>query len=382
MILVVNSGSSTLKFRVFDAELKELGSGIAERVGLTRSFIECSCGGGHQKRTFAGGLPDHEEALNEVFTLLHEFGFDDGDVKGVGHRVVHGGESFVEPAIVTPEVVRQLKKFAKLAPLHNPANIAGIEAAVRVLPKAKQVAVFDTAFHATIPDYAYMYAVPRRWYEKYGIRKYGFHGISHQYVSEEAARKMRKPVGRVNLITCHIGSGASVTAVRGGKSVDTSMGFTPLQGLVMSTRCGDIDPAVPLFMIREAGRDPDDVYDDLNHESGLMGLAGHADLREVMAVLGHDMPGFSPKKRPNKEEKEHARQAVDVLCYSIAKYIGTYAGILGDVDAVVFTAGIGERSAFVRSRVMSMVRLKPKPKVMVIPTNEELMIAREVREIT
>ncbi len=381
MIFVINSGSSTLKFRVFDGNLKELGDGIAERVGLMRSFIECSFNGEHERRTFARGLPDHEEALSEVFLLLHEFGFEDDDVRAVGHRVVHGGESFVQPTLITPEVLRQLRKFGRLAPLHNPANISGIEAAMRVLPKAKQVAVFDTAFHSTIPDHVHMYAVPWRWYEKYGIRKYGFHGISHQYVSEEAARKLKRPVSKVNLITCHIGSGASVTAVQAGKSVDTSMGFTPLQGLVMSTRCGDIDPAIPLFMIREAGRDPDDVYDDLNHESGLKGISGHADLREIMAVLGEDIPGFTPKKRPNKEEKRRAGLALDMLCYSVAKYISAYAGLLGDVDAVVFTAGIGERSAAVRRKVMSMVRLKPKPRIMVIPTNEELMIAREVREM-
>ncbi|MEA3249697.1 MAG: acetate kinase [Patescibacteria group bacterium] len=381
MIFVINSGSSTLKFRVFDADLKELGGGIVERVGLRRSFIECAFGGDHEHRTFAGGLPDHEEALNEVFSLLYEFGFEDGDVKAVGHRVVHGGERFTRPILVTSEVLRQLRKYDKLAPLHNPANIAGIEAATRVLPKAKQVAVFDTAFHATIPDFAHMYALPWRWYEKHGIRKYGFHGISHQYVSEEAARKMKKPSEKVNLITCHLGSGASVTAVRGGESVDTSMGFTPLQGLVMSTRCGDIDPAIPLFMIREVGRDPDDVYDDLNHESGLKGLTGYADLREVLSMLGHDFPGFSLKKRPNKEEKEQARIAVDMFCYSVAKHIGSYAGILGSVDAIVFTAGIGERSQLIRKKVMSMVKLKPKPKVMVVPTNEELMIAREVGEI-
>jgi acetate kinase len=381
MYFVINCGSSSLKFRAFDDGLKELGSGIVERVGLPRSFIKCEFNGNEDKRTFAGGLYDHESALLEVFSLLREHGFENDGVKAVGHRVVHGGEKFVKPTVVTPEVMRQLKKYEKLAPLHNPANIAGIAAASSVLPKAKQVAVFDTAFHATIPDYAYMYATPWRWYEKYGIRKYGFHGISHQYVSEEAARKLKKPLTKTNVITCHIGSGASVTAVRGGESVDTSMGFTPLQGLMMSTRCGDIDPAIPLFMIREAGRDPGDVNADLNNESGLKGVTGYADLREVMAMMGEDVPGFTPKKRPNKEEKNRARLAVDMFCYSIAKYIGAYSAVLGRVDAVVFTAGVGERSPLIRKKVMQMVGSKPKPKVMVIPTNEELMIAKETKGI-
>jgi len=378
MIFIINSGSSTLKFRMFDEKLKELGGGIVERVGEVRSFIECKIGGEDVKRTFAGGLADHERALREVLALLADFGFDMRDVSAVGHRVVHGGESFVRPTLVTPEVLKQLRKYDRLAPLHNPANLMGIEAAKAVLPKAKQVAVFDTAFHSTIPAYAHMYALPWRWYEKYGIRKYGFHGISHQYVSEEAAKKLRRPLSQINLVTCHIGSGASVTAVEGGKSVDTSMGFTPLQGVVMATRCGDIDPSIPLYMIKEAGRAPDDVYDDLNHESGLFGLTGCSDMREIMSILGYDYPGFSPKKRPSKEDKDRARLAVDTFCYSIAKYIGAYAGILGDVDAVVFTAGIGERNAVIRKRIMSMVKLDPKPKALVIPTNEELMIAREV----
>jgi len=381
MILVVNSGSSSLKFRVYDDELKELANGIVERLGLTRSFLEFTVGKESGKQNYAGGLHDHAAALKEVFALLEEMGVPTAEISMVGHRVVHGGEEFIKPTVVTRFNLDRLHKYDQLAPLHNPANLSGIAAAVKLMPHAKQVAVFDTAFHSTLPDYAYRYALPRRLYEKYGVRKYGFHGISHQYVSEVAAKKLRKPVGKVNLITCHIGSGSSVCAVKDGQSVDTTMGLTPLPGVTMSTRCGDIDPSIPLFMVDQLGRSIDEVYETLNKESGLVGLTGHADLRELLVILGEKLPGFTPKRKPTKLDKEQARLALDKMCYDIARYIGAYSAVLGRVDAVVFTAGIGERSGVVRKHVMSMLKTKPKPKVMVIPTNEELKIAEEVKAL-
>ncbi|MFC1638950.1 acetate/propionate family kinase [Patescibacteria group bacterium] len=381
MILVINCGSSTLKFRLYDTELKELASGIAERVGLRRSFVDFRFGKEKTRRNFAGGLSDHRAALGEVFALLEEFGVEKREIVACGHRVVHGGTEFVEPTLLTKNAVERLHRYSRLAPLHNPPAVSGIEAASELLPRAAQAAMFDTSFHATIPAHAHTYAVPHRWTEKYGLRKYGFHGISHRYVTEEAARRLKKPLDRINLVTCHLGSGASVTAVERGRSVDTSMGFTPLAGVMMSTRSGDIDPAIPLHLTMTEGLEAEDVTDVLNRESGLRGVSGHADLRNVLALLGHDIPGFTPKRRPTKEELERARLAFDMLTYSVARYVGSYVALLGRVDAVVFTAGVGERSAPVRRGVMARIKLRPKPKALVIPTNEELMIARETRRL-
>ncbi|MBU0624825.1 acetate kinase [Patescibacteria group bacterium] len=381
MILIINSGSSSLKFRIFSDELRQLGGGIIERLKLPRSFLDFQIGSETGHRTFARGLHDHVDALQEIFTILTETGLNLSEIQAVGHRVVHGGEKFIRPTLVTKQTLMQLHHYDQLAPLHNPENLAGIAAALELLPQAKQVAVFDTAFHATLPDYAYRYALPRRLYEKFGVRKYGFHGISHRFVSEEAAKKLKKPLSKINLITCHLGSGSSICAVQAGQSIDTSMGLTPLQGLIMSTRCGDIDPAIPLFMVDQLGRSIDEVYGLLNNESGLIGLTGHADLRDLLVILGEKIPGFTPRKRPNKEEYERARLAVDKLCYDVVRYIGAYTALLGRVDAIVFTAGIGERSAVIRRRIMSRLKLNPKPRVLVVPTNEELEIAREIKSL-
>lgn len=377
MILVINSGSSSLKFKIFTEDLKEYASGNMERLKLPRSFLEYEIGSEKGRHTYASGLHDHGDALREVFSVLLEENFDVKEITRVGHRVVHGGEKFVEPTKVTPTVLERMHQYDELAPLHNPANLAGIKAAMDLLPKAVQVAVFDTAFHATIPDYAYVYALPWRMYDKFGVRKYGFHGISHGYVTKQAAKKLKKKPNQVNLVTCHIGSGSSVCAVQNGNSIDTSMGLTPLPGVTMSTRCGDIDPSIPLFMVDQLGRSIEEVYEVLNHESGLRGLTGNADLREVLATLGHEFEGFAPKRRPTKEEKHRARLAVDKLCYDIARYVGSYMALLGRVDAVVFTAGIGERNSFIRKKVMSMIKSRPKPKILSIPTNEEHEIAEE-----
>jgi len=381
MILVINCGSTTLKFRIFDSELKELAGGLVDRLGQPRTRLDCQVGKKSERRTFAGGLTDQAAALSEVFSVLTEAGFETSDITSVGHRVVHGGEEFVRPTRLTREVLRRLRKYSRLAPLHNPANLAGIEAAAELLPDVEQVAVFDTAFFSTLPDYAFIYALPWEYYSRHGIRKYGFHGISHRYVSEEAARRLHKPLGRVNLITCHLGGGSSVTAIEGGQAVDTSMGFTPLQGLTMATRCGDIDPSIPLFMVDTLGLTVDEAHDVLNHDSGLKGLTGHADLREVLVQLGEGIGGFGSRRRPTKSELERSQVAVDKLCYDVARYIGSYTALLGRVDAVVFTGGVGENSASIRRRVMARLKLRPKLKTLVVPTNEELMIAREVKAV-
>lgn len=361
MILVINSGSSSLKFKLFDAKLAPMGSGIVERIGLERPFLEASWGKLRARSEFAA-VADHAEALRRVFEAIVTQGVDLTSISAVGHRVVHGGEAFTQPTLVTGAVLKKLAAYSKLAPLHNPPNLSGIEAVMRSLPRTPNVAVFDTAFYRTMPAEAYMYALPYALYKEKGIRKYGFHGISHEYVSREAARLLKQPAAKLKLVTCHLGSGASITAVDGGKAVDTSMGFTPLEGLTMSTRCGDIDPAIPLYLIREEGMTAEQVDELMNKRSGLLGVSGFKDMRDVLAAA--------------KKGNARAKLAVDMFVYDVVRYVGQYLATMGRCDAVVFTAGIGERSKEIRDRIMR--RLKPlRLKAMVVPTDEEGMIARQ-----
>lgn len=342
MILVINCGSSSLKYKLLDRKFQSLASGLIERVS-----------------------GDYAGALSKAFADLKEKGIDPGSIAVVGHRVVHGGSEFISPTVIDRSVISKLKALYKLAPLHNPPNVLGIEAVMGMLPGVPNVAVFDTAFYRDLPDYAYMYALPYALYEKHGVRKYGFHGISHAYVAREAAKKMKKPLAKLKLVTCHLGSGASVTAVKNGKAVDTSMGFTPLEGLTMSTRCGDIDPEIPLWLIRELKMTPEQVEDMMNKKSGMLGIAGSMDMRDVLekAALGG----------------KRAKLALEMFVYDVVRYVGQYAVVMGGCDAVVFTAGVGERSEKIRSMIMKW--LKPfKFKSLVVPTDEESAIAREVAE--
>ncbi|MFA5853927.1 MAG: acetate/propionate family kinase [Patescibacteria group bacterium] len=339
MILVINCGSSSLKYKLLNPKLKVLASGLIERVN-----------------------GDYAGALSSAFSDLKKKGFDPQKVTAVGHRVVHGGSEFLAPTALDARVISKLKALYKLAPLHNPPNVLGIEAAMKLLPGVPNVAVFDTAFYRDLPDYAYMYALPYTLYEKHGVRKYGFHGISHAYVAGEAAKKLKKPLAKLKLVTCHLGSGASVTAVKNGKAVDTSMGFTPLEGLTMSTRCGDIDPEIPLWLIRELKMTPDQVDDLLNKKSGMLGIAGTMDMRDVLAKAA------TGDKR--------SKLALEMFVYDVVRYVGQYMTVMGGCDAVVFTAGVGERSKEIRAMIMKW--LKPfKLKALVVPTDEESMIARE-----
>lgn len=382
MILVVNSGSSSLKFKVYDRKLKTLAAGLVERIGLDKPFMRFSvegltrrgqtpaplqgAGAGEEIRPFAS-MPDHAAAFARVREALADRGIDFAKIQAVGHRVVHGGTEFVEPTRVTADVLKRLKAYSRLAPLHNPPNLKGVEAAMQALPERPNVAVFDTAFYRTLPARAYTYALPYELCEKHGIRKYGFHGISHAYVAEAAARKLKKPLAKLKLVTCHLGSGASVTAVQGGKAIDTSMGFTPLEGLTMSTRCGDIDPAVPLWMIRELKMTPDEVDELLNRKSGLLGLSGHKDMRDVLAAA--------------KKGDKRSKLAIEVFVYDVARYVGQYALAMGGCDAVVLTAGIGERSAEIRGLIAKWLKPLKRTKLLVVPTDEELMIARETARL-
>ncbi|MBM3245786.1 MAG: acetate kinase [Candidatus Omnitrophica bacterium] len=342
-ILVINSGSSSIKYKLFKMPQEKLISkGLIEHIGEKGSVIH-----------------DHYAGLKMILEKINSFG-------AVGHRVVHGGEAFQRPVLIDNAVVRKIRQHCSIAPLHNPANLAGILACKKLLPGLKQVAVFDTAFHQTLPDYAYIYGLPYGYYQKLGIRKYGFHGTSHEYVAHEAARRLKKPLHRLKIITCHLGNGCSIAAVNKGKSVDTSMGMTPLEGLVMGTRCGDIDPALVTHIMRKKGLDIAGIEDILNKASGLAGVSGISN--DMRALL-------SRAKAGNKR----ARLAIDIFIYRIKKYIGAYAAVMGGCDVLVFTAGIGENQPEIRARACRGIfdYFKTKPAILVISTDEELMIARQ-----
>lgn len=365
-VLVLNAGSSSLKYRLF-ADEKEIGAGVVERIGEP------------------GGVKDHMEALKRAQKRLVSGGSLDSfdSLDAVGHRVVHGGEKFTKPAVVDDALIEALKELVPLAPLHNPANIEGILTMRKIAPQIPQVAVFDTAFHQSMPKEAFLYAIPLDLYDRYAIRRYGFHGTSHSYVSKEAANILGRPLESLNLITMHLGNGASACAVQNGRSIDTSMGFTPLEGLVMGTRCGDLDPEIPLFL-REKGLEAETI---LNRQSGLKGLCGYNDMREVEELAA--------------KGSEEAETALKLYSRRIRKYIGAYAALLGKVDALVFTAGIGENSAKVRELSCSGldmfgIELDSKKnstgeveistdsspaKIFVIETDEELEIARQTEAL-
>lgn len=391
-VLVLNSGSSSIKYQLFDMrERTLLAKGAAERIGEPGSQLvhgqRDSKGALHEEVTDCE-LRDHAAALDRIMSLLGDGGVaeDGGELVGIGHRVVHGGEEFRDPCVIDERVIEAIRKLSPLAPLHNPANLLCIEVAMARRPDVPQVAVFDTAFHQSIPPHAYRYAVPEAWYESHGVRRYGFHGTSHAYVAKQAALQLGRPLGELNLIVLHLGNGASVTAIEKGKSVDTSMGLTPLEGLVMGTRAGDIDPGVLIYLARQRGMSVEEIDADLNGESGLEGLCGVSDLRDVLQREASGDP--------------RARLALDVYVYRIRKYIGAYTAALGHVDAIVFTAGVGENSPDIRERACEgletlgveldsalnrSTRNDARPihregapvAVLVVPTNEELEIAEQ-----
>nr|WP_202885840.1 acetate kinase [Kribbella sandramycini] len=382
--MVINAGSSSLKYSLVDGRSGEAAaSGLVERIGESQSrhVHHGPDGDAESERAIA----DHEAALQAALDAFAEHGpaLDGIDLTAVGHRVVHGGARFGAPTLIDDDVIAAVTDLVPLAPLHNPANLEGIEVARRLFPNLPQVAVFDTAFHQTLPEAAYTYAVPLAWRDDHGVRRYGFHGTSHAFVSQEAARLLDRAVADVNVIVLHLGNGCSAAAVRGGRSVETSMGLTPLEGLVMGTRSGDLDPAVPAYLARELGRTVDEVDRQLNKASGLKGLAGANDFREVLRLRADGDPG--------------ATLAFDVYCHRLRKYIGAYYAVLGTVDAVVFTAGVGEHSPDLRAAALTgldrlgitldetrnragATRISPDDSpvaVLVVPTNEEWQIARE-----
>ncbi|MGM0874906.1 MAG: acetate kinase [Bacillota bacterium] len=390
-IIAINAGSSSLKFQLFDMPSETvLTKGLVERIGINDSVFSITVNG--EKQTEVSDIADHAVAVKILLSKLTDLEIIQSldEIEGIGHRVVHGGEIFNDSAIITEETLNKIEELSELAPLHNPANIVGIKAFKEVLPNVVAVAVFDTAFHQTMPEQSFLYSLPYEYYENYGIRKYGFHGTSHKYVSERAAEILGRPVEHLRLISCHLGNGASIAAIEGGKSIDTSMGFTPLAGVAMGTRSGNIDPALIPFIMEKTGKSADEVLDILNKKSGILGVSGlSSDLRDI--------------EQATKEGNERAKTALEVFASRIHKYIGSYAARMSGVDAIIFTAGIGENSIEIRARVLrglefmgiywdpalnkvrgeeAYISYPHSPvKVLVIPTNEEVMIARDVVRI-
>jgi acetate kinase len=393
-ILVINCGSSSLKFQLIDSETENvLGKGICERIGIDGRIVFTP--GDGDKITNDTAIPDHNRAIELVIEALTNK--DTGviasldEIGAVGHRIVHGGEKFTKSVVIDEEVIKAIEEVSDLAPLHNPANLIGIRACQKSMPGVPMVAVFDTAFHQTMPEEAYLYGIPYSLYEKYKIRRYGFHGTSHSYVSKRAAEMLGKDYGDLKTIVCHLGNGASVSAVKNGKCVDTSMGLTPLEGLIMGTRSGDIDPSVVEFIMKKEGYDVAEAENVLNKKSGVYGLSGDvsSDFRDLE-------DGYF------KGDKGCIR-AINTFCYRVAKYIGSYAAAMDGVDCICFTAGVGENGPLVRSIICERlgflgVKLDKeanevhgkekevstpdsKIKVLVVPTNEELAIARDTNEL-
>ncbi|MBF0710134.1 MULTISPECIES: acetate/propionate family kinase [unclassified Gemella] len=385
-ILAINSGSSSLKFQLFEMpEETVIAKGLVERIGIGNGVFTIEFNGEKIKDEL--DIPNHNFAIERLLNQLTELKIVENveEIEGVGHRVVHGGEFYDSSVLVTPEVLEKLESIKDLAPLHNPANIMGVEAFQKVLPNVPNVLTFDTAFHQTMPESTYMYAVPRKFYETHGVRKYGAHGTSHRYIAQMTAEVMNRNINELKIISCHIGNGASICAIKNGKSFDTSMGFTPLSGLVMGSRTGDIDPATIPYISLKTGLDLNEIIRIFNNESGLKGLSNiSSDLRDIEVVR------FTDAK---------AAQAIDVYINRIKQYIGSYAAAMNGVDVIVFTAGVGENATWVRQEVLEgltflgidfdneannvrgkvaeITKETSKVKAFVIPTNEELIIAKD-----
>ena len=394
-ILVLNSGSSSIKYKLYDMDNESvLAQGGVERIGLDKAFIKVKLPNGEKKQIMAD-LPTHKEGVSLVFNCLldPEFGAIKSldDIEAVGHRIVQGGDKFNKSVILTKQVEKDIEELCDLAPVHNAGHLKGIRAVNELMPNTPQVCVFDNAFHSTMPDYAYLYAIPYDLYENYHVRRYGFHGTSHRYVSHRVCEMLGLDFNKAKIITCHIGNGASVAAITNGKVLDTSMGLTPLEGLMMGTRCGDIDPSAVTYLMDKLGKKPKEMCDYLNKKSGVIGITGiSSDMRDI--------------ENAAKEGNERAQLALKMYDYRIKKYIGAYAAALGGVDVVVFTAGVGENQTGTRAQAckgLEFMGIKideaknatihgeeaiistpdSKVKVVVVPTDEEIVIARDTKEL-
>lgn len=394
-VLVINCGSSSLKYQLINMENEEvLAQGLVERIGINGSILTQKISG-KEKYVVEEKMVNHEDAIKHVLDALidkeHGIIKDMSEIDAVGHRVVHGGEKYSQSVLVNDEVMNYLEECVKLAPLHNRPNIIGIEACKKLMANTPMAVVFDTAFHGTMPKEAYMYALPYEMYEKHGIRKYGFHGTSHKYVSNKVAEAMGKDIKDLKIITCHLGNGGSLTAVKNGKAIDTTMGFTPLDGIVMGTRSGSIDPAIVIYLIQELGYSVEEVNDILNKKSGILGVSGvSSDFRDIRSAA-------------YEENNERAKLALDLYHYKVRCQIGAYSAAMGGVDVIVFTAGVGENAIEtregcvegleflgieidkdknkVRGELKDVSKDTSKVKIYVVPTNEELMIAEETVEL-
>lgn len=392
-VLVVNCGSSSIKYQLINMENEEvMAKGYLEKIGLPDSFLTHTVNG--EKHRIEKVITNHEDGIKLVLDQLLDANYgvikDLKEIDAIGHRVVHGGEKFSDSVIITDEVIDTMKECIPLAPLHNPAGITGIEACRKVLPEVPMVGVFDTAFHQTLPEEAYIYAIPYEYYEKYRIRKYGFHGTSHKFVSRRVAELMGKPLEDLKMVTCHLGQGGSLCAVKGGKSVDTSMGLTPLAGIPMGTRSGDIDPSIVTFLMKQENLTPDEMDTILNKKSGKLGVSGVSfDDRDIEAAA--------------KEGNERAKLAIDTFVYQVIGYIGRYAAQMNGVDVITFAGGVGENGPEVRNKICKSLEFlgvkideeknnvrgkeceistpDSKVKVYIVPTNEELMIARDTMNL-
>lgn len=394
-VLVINCGSSSLKYQVLDMDGENLlAKGLVERIGMDGSVITHTKIGNEDKWKNEVPMPTHKEAIEQVLNAIvdpeHGVLKDMSELGAVGHRVVHGGERYANSVLIDEEVLTHLDELSELAPLHNPANILGIRACQKLMPNTPMVAVFDTAFHQTMPAESYIYALPYEFYEKYGVRRYGFHGTSHKYVADRAAKMMNVSLDDMKLITCHLGNGASVSAIKRGKCIDTSMGFTPLEGLVMGTRCGDIDPSITTFISEKEHLSAEEMNEVMNKKSGVLGISGiSSDFRDIEAAA--------------EEGNERAQLALKVFAHKVRAYIGAFIAEMNGLDALVFTAGVGENDIAMRDIIcndlgnlgikLDLVKNKIRGKeaiisrsdspvtIMLIPTNEELMIARDTVDI-
>lgn len=386
-IIAINAGSSSLKFQLLQMPEEEvIAKGLIERIGLKDPIFSMTTNG--EKIELIQPIQNHQDAVKILLHMLIEQKAVSSlnDIDGIGHRLVHGGEDFSDSVLITEDAITHFEKLSDLAPLHNPANITGIKEFQKALPQVPAVAVFDTAFHQTMPESSFLYSIPYDYYKKYGIRKYGFHGTSHKYVSGRAAELLNRPIESIRLISCHLGNGASIAAIDGGQSIDTSMGFTPLAGVTMGTRSGNLDPALIPFIMEKTDKSAEEVLDVLNKKSGMLGVSGFSsDLRDIEVEASKGNP--------------RAQLALDVFASRIHKYIGSYAARMNGVDAIIFTAGIGENSDVIREKVLAglqfmgvyvdpdLNKIRGKEafisyphspvKVIVIPTNEEVMIARD-----
>ena len=394
IVFVVNCGSSSLKYQLIDMTKESvMAKGLIERIGMDGSVLKHTPGS-EEAVEINTEIPDHKVAIQLVIDALtnenHGVIKKMSEINAVGHRVVHGGERFTDSMLINSDVIAGIEACCEIAPLHNPPNLHGIHACMELMPEVPQVAVFDTAFHQTMPKTAFLYGLPYEMYVKYGLRRYGFHGTSHRYVAQKAAEMMGEHMSDLRIITCHLGNGASLTAIKYGKSVDTSMGYTPLEGLIMGTRSGEIDPAIIPFLMEKENMDAQQIDNFLNRRSGILGISGvSSDFRDLEQAANNG--------------DERSQLAIDIFAYKVRKYIGGYVAAMGGVDAIVFTAGLGENSPFMREKICNGLeflgtRIDPelnkirgkareisvkraRTKIFVVPTNEELVIARDTKRI-